>query len=232
MATSGSVDFSSTKTEAIKDALVMVGGIEDEGTPSSEQNAYCSRILNRMLKAWSVRGLKLWKWTDLTISLVDGQAAYELGPTGDEIINRPVAIRDPRRVVDSVETEIRLVSRSEYMNQPSKDSEGEPVFVYYDPQLTNGVLYVWPTPADSLNSIKLSYKSYIEDMDDPSDNFEFPVEWEEAIVYGLAMRLIPKYEVKGEDAARITDMAMAFLNDAEINDADTGSVFLQPELYA
>jgi len=232
MATSGSVDWNQTCTEIIKDALVMVGAIEDEATPSAEQYQYSRRVLNRMVKAWSARGLKSWKWQEVTIDLVAGTASYALGPTGAEVINRPIEIANARKVVDSVETEIRISSRSEYMNQPDKTTQGKPMFVFYDEQLTNGVLYVWPTPDSSTDDIKLSYKSYIEDFDNLSDDPQFPVEWLEAIVYGLAVRLIPKYEVRGEDAARLTAMASDFLNDAETNDTDMGSIFFMPEYYA
>jgi hypothetical protein len=118
------------------------------------------------------------------------------------------------------------------MSQPDKTSQGKPVYVYYDPQRTNGTLWVWPTPDSSSDDIKLSYKSYIEDFDSLSDDPEFPTEWLEAIIYNLALRLIPKYEVRGEDAARIEAMAVQFLSDAETNDADQGSVYLMPEYHA
>lgn len=231
MATSGDVTFSQTCIEIIQDALIMVGAIEDEATPSAEQYAHARRALNRMVKAWSPRGLKAWMWREVTIDLVASQASYTLGPGGDEVINRPIEVANPRRVVDSVETEIRMVSRSEYMNQPDKTSEGKPVFVFYDELLTTGTLYVWPAPDSSSDDIKLSYKSYIEDFDSLSDDPQFPSDWLDAIVYGLATRLIPKYEVRGEEAARITAMAADFLNDAEINDTDSGSVYLTPEYY-
>ena len=51
MATSGSVDFSMTTIEIIKDALILIGGIEDVGTPTSAQEDYAKRALNRMTKA-------------------------------------------------------------------------------------------------------------------------------------------------------------------------------------
>lgn len=232
MPASGSVDFSSTCIELIKDALVMVGGIEDEGTPSAEQYSYSKRILNRMVKAWSVRGLKAWKWEEAELQLVPGINQYFIGPAGDLVINRPLEVANPRRVVDlDNEVEIRIESRSVFMNQPSKDSEGKAVYIYYDPQMTQGELWVWPTP-DDIDTLKFSYKSYIDDFDNLSDTSGFPVEWEEAIVYGLALRLIPKYEVKGEDAARITAMAQDFLSSAEVNDSDSGSVYFMPEYYA
>lgn len=231
MATSGSVNWSQTCTEIIKDALIMVGAIEDEAAPSNEQYTYARRALNRMVKAWSKRGLKAWVWEEATLTLVDGTNQYDIGPGGDLVINRPLEIANVRKVVSSVESEIRIASRNEFMNQPSKDSEGKPVYVYYDPQLTMGELWVWPTP-DAADSIKFSYKSYIEDFDSLSDDPDFPAEWLDALVYNLALRLIPKYEVRGEDANRITEMAAVFLADAEINDTDSGSVYFMPETWA
>lgn len=233
MSTSGDTTFNQTCTEIIKDALIMVGAIEDEATPSAEQYSYARRALNRMVKAWSKRGLKAWKWEEAELQLVPGINQYFIGPGGDLVIPRPLEISTPRRVIDDddeSEVEIRLESRSVFMNQPSKLSEGKTVFVYYDPQLVKGELWTWPTP-DDMDMLRFSYKSAIEDFDSLDDDPEFPSEWLEAIIYGLAVRLIPKYEVRGEDAARLTAMASDFLNDAEVNDSDTGSIIFQPEYY-
>lgn len=228
MATSGSVDFDQSATEIIKDALILIGGLEDDETATASQADYALRMLNRMFKAWSVKGLKAWQWREATLTLVAAQQSYELGAGGDLVINRPLEIANARRVVDGVETEIAIRSRNEYMNQPEKDSEGEPVYVYFDPQLTTSILYVWPAPADA-DSIKFSYKSYLEDVDSLANTTSFPAEWLDAIVYNLALRLMPMYDVSGEDKSWITNMALQFLSEAETNDADQGSVFLQPE---
>lgn len=228
MTTSASVDYDQSATEIIKDALILIGGIEDDETPSSGQTQYALRMLNRMVKAWSVKGLKAWQWHEATLPLVIAQQSYTLGAGGNLVINRPLEIANARRVVNSVETEIQIRSRNEYMNQPAKDSLGEPVYVYFDPQLTQSKLYVWPAPA-AADSIKFSYKSYLEDLDSLANTTSFPAEWLDAIVYNLALRLMPMYDVSGEDKTWITNMAIQFLEGAETNDADQGSVFLSPE---
>ncbi len=76
----------------------------------------------------------------------------------------------------------------------SKDNDSEPVAVYYDPQLDNGTLYVWPSPSGTY-TLKFSAKQYIEDFDNQNNTPYFPSEWLDAIVYNLAQRLCPKYEV-------------------------------------
>jgi hypothetical protein len=229
MATSGSVNFDQSATELIKDALILIGGIEIDETPTDEPLQYAMRTLNRMCKAWSNKGLKVWVWKEAELPLEIGQASYTLGPAGDLVINRPLEIANARRLVDSIETPIAIRSRNEYMNQPEKDtSSGEPVYVYYDPQLVRGVLYVWPAPIAE-DQINFSYKSYIEDFDTLADTPYFPSEWLEAIVYNLALRLCPMYEVVGQDKQDIVAMAVQFLQEAEDGDMDQGSVYLQPE---
>lgn len=229
MATSGSVDYDQSAASIIKDALILVGGLEDDETPTSDQEAHALRMLNRLTKAWSKQGLRVWGWKQGTLTLVADQQSYTLGPSGDLDIDRPIQIDNVRRVVSSVETPIELVGRSVYMNQPSKDSTGKVVFVYYDAQLAQGKLYVWPAP-DAADSLKFDYKSYLEDFDASSDTPFFPPEWLDALVYNLALRLMPMYEVSGEDRQWITGMAQQFFADAEAGDADQGSVFFVPDL--
>ena len=76
-----------TTIEIIKDALILIGGIEDEGTPTSSQEDYAKRALNRMTKAWSVKGLKIWLEQEHTLPLIASTATYTLSA-----INRPTRI--------------------------------------------------------------------------------------------------------------------------------------------
>lgn len=227
MPVSNSTDFNQTAQEIINDALVLCGGLEDEETPTDAQTSYARRVLNRMVKSWSVKGLKAWCWNEGTLTLVASQQSYTLGAGGDLVIDRPLEIANARKVVDTVETPIRIVSRNEYMQQPSKDDEGEPVMVFYDPQLDTGRLYVWPAPDDA-HQIKFSYKQPADDFDANTNNPYFPSEWLEALVYGLAFRLCPKYETNAEDRNNLAMMAERALVDAEAGDMEQGSLYLSP----
>jgi len=99
--------------------------------------------------------------------------------------------RDYDNVVDV--PMIRL-SRTDFFTLSDKDSAGTPVNFYYDPQLTNSVLHVWPVANSNFannSTFQLFIKKPFDDMDSATDSFEFPQEWYEAIVYGLATRLAP-----------------------------------------
>jgi hypothetical protein len=230
MATSGSFDFTQTRNEIIKDALILVNGIEDDETPSSFQTDYANRMLNRMIKSWMKEGLKLWVTKQGELDLGKGQSSYTLGSTGDYTINRPLMCENFRRKVDGVETPVRKVGRQTYMRQTNKSSEGKPVMAYYDPQLTNGVLYLWPTPDSGKDQLIFDYREPLEDFDNGTDNPDFPVEWLDAIVYNLAVRLIPMYEVRGDDRAFIVSMAQSLKDSVMDEDDNDDSFFLVPDM--
>lgn len=235
MPVSGSNDFGLTAIQIITRALILCGGLEDDETPTDEQYNYALQTLNMMAKAWSTKGLKAWCWREESLTLVVGDADYTIGPSlsSDLVTERPLEVRNVRKVVSgNDETPVRIFSRSEYMDQPSKDSQGEPVAVYYDPQLNDGVLYVWPSPSGT-DTLKFSSKQYIEDFDVQNNDPYFPAEWLLAIEYNLAFLLCPKYEVTGEDRIMLMTMAEKFLMEAENNDVEQGSLYIAPEaVYA
>ena len=231
MAVSGSTDFNQTESTIIRDALVLIGGIEDDEVPTAEQESYARRALNRMVKAWSTKGLKAWCWNEVTIATISGQAQYEIGPTAATLVARRILqLRNPRKQVSGGdEVPMRIMSRSEYMDMP-KNPTGEPVALFYHPEHDNGQIYVWPKP-DGAYSIKFSAKQYVEDFDTASNNAFFPVEWLDAIVYNLAIRLCPKYSVRGEELRILNMQAREMLQDAENGDAEEGSLYIGPEVY-
>ena len=61
MATSGSTNFTLNRDELIKDALLDIGAVSQDDTPSASIVNSASRKLNMMLKAWQTFGLQLWK---------------------------------------------------------------------------------------------------------------------------------------------------------------------------
>jgi len=230
MAVSGSNDFEQNEETIIRDALMLVGGLEDNETPTNEQKSYARRALNRMVKAWSVKGLKAWCWNQASIATVDGDEKYTIGPTAPTLVtHRYLEVRNPRVLPSGGdEVPLNVLSRSEYLNLPKPSSEGFPVAIYWDNQLENGDLYVWPTPNASTYFIKLDVKQYIEDFDSATNTPYFPTEWTEAIVYNLAVRLCPRYEVRGEELRILMGQAREYLFDAENGDIEDGSLFIAP----
>lgn len=137
--------------------------------------------------------------TTLTISsgLATAAASGSNVYTFTSRINKPLKITSMRRVVgvDSGSTTTRYetpmieLSHEEYFDLPMKSLNGTPNQYYYNPDLLNGTLYLWPRPDDPSNYFELTYRRMLEDFDSSSDNADFPSEWLETLTYQLALRL-------------------------------------------
>lgn len=134
-------------------------------------------------------------------------------------ISRPIGVVEARKV-DTNEGELVLsaMSRLEYMQLPLKSSIGPTVQYYFDPQLGNAVLYVWPVNNVMSDRIQMTIRTPVQDFVNPADTPDFPIEWCDALHYNLAMRLLPAYQVPPQRSAEIKELALITLRDA--NDFD------------
>ena len=130
-----------------------------------------------------------------------------------------------RRDVNDIDTQVRLIGETDYRNQSNKGAQGAPVECWYQPTLTNGTLYVWPVDGGSnVDKLVLSAQYYPDDFDAASDNPEFPIEWGEVLVYGLADRLAPEYGLPINERVLLKNEAESKLNDALDFDVENASV--------
>ena len=109
---------------------------------------------------------------------------------------KPIEIlKNTIRKVDSNghETPIALISRAEYMAINDKTSEGTVNSVYYDNQLTNGQLYVWPEPSDMKEYLRMTIRRPISDVDALTNHVEIPPEFLRALEWNLALEIAPKF---------------------------------------
>lgn len=146
-------------------------------------------------------------------------------------INRPLRIHSAyRRDINNNDTPIELIARADYATLSSKTSEGKTIQAFYDPQLTNGLLNVWPTPDLATDVVRFWYSRPLEDFDNASDNPDFPIEWGESLIYGLADRLCAIYKPPIEVRNRIKLEANEKLKEALDFDSENVSTFFGPDL--
>ena len=130
----------------------------------------------------------------LTAALTDDVAVDNHVYTYTSKIQRPMELLQGRlRDASDNDTPLSVYTREEYFNLTSKDDTGRISQLFFDKQLTNGVLYVYPTGTLVTDRLKLTLKYPIQDFDASTDNAEYPVEWLDAITYNLAMRLYYEY---------------------------------------
>jgi len=240
MALTASTDYSIDRDTLIKASLRLIGVGSVDEDPTSAEIDQAVVALNIMLKAWQADGLQLWQVRRKSMTPVESQYQYSLGissPSGDVVGSRPMRIVDIYRRETAAVSDIPLtkLSREEYWALPDKDTEGTPVQYYYDQQLTNGVLNVWPAPDATFAAnytLEILYHKPFDDMDVGStDSFEFPSEWYEAIKYGLAVRLAPEYGIQYNER-RLLHEESAFIKDQVMGwDQEDSSIFFRPSKY-
>ncbi len=135
--------------------------------------------------------------TDDTVTITSGLASA--ATRGNKVFvyttaaARPLKIVSARREQSNNEIPMFKLSREDYFSLPNKASEGTPVQFYYDPQIAVSTIYLWPTPDSVDDEINYDYLAEIEILSADSDTSEYPSEWMEYLVYGLAIRQAPAH---------------------------------------
>lgn len=88
MSTSGTVTYSVTEADIIKDALIEIGHLDPDETPTANDIVTARRKLNMIVKQWTSQldfapGLKMWTRRTAYLFLQAAQTKYSLGPSGD-----------------------------------------------------------------------------------------------------------------------------------------------------
>lgn len=134
------------------------------------------------------------------------------------------------RTIDNADTPVTFMTVQDYDYLPTKSATtftGDPTSVYYETQLTNGVLYTdIGASSDVTKRLHITYMESIQDFDNANDEPEYPQQWYLALVWGLAKQIAPMFnapwtqEMQGNFEAA---MAMAKEEDHEIS-----TMFFQP----
>lgn len=298
--------FSQNRNQIIDRAMAALGIKTTQRALTASEVNEASDELNIMIKSWKTKDY-LWKTTEGTLFLVNGQASYKLdgstanatenynkttttanaaaaaisivvsdttgfvigynigvvqdnntilwttitnivgltitlnsaltyaSPSGSNVyvyqtkITRPELING-LRVRTSTGTDIptTTLSRDSYFNIPVKTNPARPNQWYYDKQLSYGTVYLWPTPNSVSDTVNFTFQKMFFDIDSPTTDPDFPIEWIDPVVLGLALRMA---RIKGKDVTcreqlkRDFDQAMA---DVQGYDREPASIYFQP----
>lgn len=146
---------------------------------------------------------------------------------------RPLRIGDAfvRQVAGGNDTPCRIISREEYNRFGMKSSEGTPVQLYYDPQSNTGNLYTYPVFPNVQQLLFIQFEKPIDDFATASDDFDMPQEWAEALMWNIAWRMAPGYQVPTATMREIKELALYTYEQLDGWDQETASVYLQPSSW-
>ena len=147
----------------------------------------------------TVNGAPAANVVTLTAVLTDDVAVDNYVFTYTNKISRPLQILEARvRDTDDVDTPLKIItSRRQFLSTTDKDSTGRVTEIHYNPDITNGQLYVWPVcgTGDITDRIIMSVQRVIEDFDASANNFDGPPEALRALIWNVAAEVGPEYGV-------------------------------------
>lgn len=190
-------------------------------------------VLDNGTTQWTtVNGAPAGNVITLSSALTSASAA------GNKVYAYQTKLMRPLRVLDALyrqtagnDIPVRVISREEYNRFGLKTSQGTSIQAYYDPQVNSGTFSFYPVPADSVGQMFIEFQRPIDDFVNSTDDFDLPQEWGEAIVWNLAMRLIPDYRVPEMTANRIERLADKFLKEVTDWDQEQASIYFQPNSW-
>lgn len=143
-----------------------------------------------------------------------------------DLISRPLEIVEARlHKKDDIEIPLFPLSRDEYMLLSTKSSSGTPSQFYYNPQRPNGEVRIWQASSNVNEWMMFTAKLPIQDLDETTDDFEFPAEWFEALCYNGAIRVAPKFGLTVSDDVRA--LAMGSFQVLKEHDIEHESIYFR-----
>jgi hypothetical protein len=189
-----------TPLDIITLALKKAGVVGVGQTPEAEDTNDAFSDLNMMLGQWSRRRWLVFHLVDVA-KVSTGAASYTVGPGGDFNVVRPDRIESAfvrfllPPAVSRPDYSLRVITAmEEYGAIGVKSVMGPPGSVFLDTGFPIGTLYPWPIPQAGLYEIHLLFKADLAGFANLTDDINLPPEYQEAILYNLAVRLAASYK--------------------------------------
>lgn len=180
-------------------------------TLTGEDTADALDTLNMMLGQWAQKRWLVYHLIDVS-KLCTGAQSYTVGPGGDFDTVRPNRLEAAfiRQVSSQVDYPLSVLeSREDYNRISLKTLQSMPSYIWYDSDYPVGTVYPWPNPTSDYE-LHLTLKAPISAFPDLVTEINLPPEYQEALMYNLAGRLRPLYQLPPD--ATVAALAAASLN--------------------
>lgn len=230
MATSGTTILQLSRDSIINAALRKIGVVGEGVVANSEQLATGAEALNTLVLEMATLGMPLWKRTELNISMMTGQNTYTIGV--GKTISQPFPLKISEATFEYTGTATQQpveIKASYDFNMLPSDSRGIVVAMKYQPYINYGVVTVWPTPSSANGVLTLTYQAPYDVFTGSANTPDFPQEWQNAIIYNLALLLSDEYGIPLPDKQWIEKQATKHLSQALDFGTEEASITMFPE---
>lgn len=196
-----------TPVDLISLALRCAGvlGVGQTGDASDTMDAFV--LLNLMLSQWARSRWLVYTLVDNSVESTGAQF-YTVGPGGDFDIARIDRLESAyARLRQGSPTNpfdfplVLIDSREVYSDICLKSLTTFPTSVYLDSDYPSGKAYFWPVPAAGQFDLHIITKKEINQFATLTDSIDMPPEYLDALLWNLAVRLRPLYQLPPDPTA-------------------------------
>lgn len=229
MSTSGITINELTRDQIITRALRKIGVLGEGNSANPTQISEAADTLGPLVQEMQTLGMPLWKRTDYVLPLVSGQKDYVFG------IGEAISIPFPMKLYQAVmqyagsnsKIDVEIKSKYDFQLLPS-NSTGMVVSVTYQPFINHGILSVWPTPNTNDQQLTITYQAPFDIFSSGTNTADFPQEWQNALIYHLALLLADEYGLPLPDKEWLAKQADKHLASALSFGEEDASLWFHP----
>lgn len=100
---------------------------------------------------------------------------------------------DPSTGIDTPVTVYKRMERNYFDSVADKTTQEDPSILFFEPMLSTSKITLERAAADGTKVLKLNCLSTVDDLDATTDDLNFPPEWNMALQWELAKRLVPAF---------------------------------------
>lgn len=183
-----------TVADRIGRALRLLSEIESGEDPTDDELADGLVALNGMLDSWRNDNLLAYAKQQETVTLSASDSSYTLGPSGDLVTTRPVAVLEAWIRDNGIDYPVTIINEADYAAISDKTTQSNwPDTLLFRPTFPNATVIVYPVP-DATRSLILVTQVVVGQYTATTDTVTLPPGWEAAIDFNLAIELAPEYQ--------------------------------------
>ena len=198
-----------TAGDLINGSLRLLGVLAEGETPSAETSQDALVAMNQMIQSWNTERLAVFSTQDQVVTWPAGERTRTLGPTGDIVANRPIAIDDStyfRDPATGISYGLKLINQQQYNGIAVKTvTSTYPQVLWVNMTYPDIQMYVYPVPTKVLEFHIVS----VEELSQPANlatDLAFPPGYLRCFRYNLACELAPEFGV--EPSRQVQRIAM------------------------
>lgn len=180
-----------TGLQVITDAMQLNNALPAGESPTAVEQTDFLRVLNRMLDNWSAQRYVVPVLEAENFPLSAGVSSRTWGSGGQFATTRPIEVIHAHvRDAAGVDYPVHVKKWEQYQDLALKSHSARPECAIYRATYPLGTVYFYPVP-------EASYTLYVDSLKpigalaDVSTTLNLSPEYEEAVVYNLAVRLSP-----------------------------------------